>query len=78
MAENTDNEADFGTDRNILPLNVPPVDPADTPQLNIAADLDALAGVIGLGFGLADWRQVWALRAVSRGFHTAVCCDETM
>ena len=48
------------------------------PGLNIFADpdADALAAVLGRGFGAADWPHVWALRAVSRGCHEAVCSDE--
>ena len=48
------------------------------PGLNIFADpdADALAAVLGRGFSAADWPHVWALRAVSRGCHAAVCSDE--
>jgi len=48
------------------------------PGLNIFADpdADALAAVLGRGFGAADWPHVWTLRAVSRGCHAAVCSDE--
>ena len=48
------------------------------PQLNIFAepDADALAAVLGRGFGAAEWKQVWELRTVSRGCRSAVCSDE--
>jgi len=48
------------------------------PQLNIFAepDADALAAVLGRGFGAAEWKQVWELRTVSRGCRLAVCSDE--
>ena len=55
-----------------------PAAQAHDPVLNIFADPneDALAAVLGRGFGAEEWQSVWTLRAVSRGCHSAVCSDD--